>query len=212
MNSFFVLCHFDSPCGGRLTLINLLYPSFIYLPFPRQFIFHPHSATEELKSFKERHPECERLRIFVMSDGGDTKSEAAPSKVARDIRSNGIVVDAVTIGDEEDMNLRAIVHATGGFAFRPRALRDLLRLCELETVQSLAARAPAALPPASHLRDDASLLALAAEKRYDDIDATPGLREPLLSVNDGAASASARSPARQPVVTSALRGPSNIST
>ena len=48
---------------GSLSSTNL-YPSFIYLPFPRQFIFHPHSATEELKHFKERHPECERLRML----------------------------------------------------------------------------------------------------------------------------------------------------
>ena len=75
-------------------------------------------ATTQLAAFQQRHPDCERLRIFVMSDGGDTKSDALPSAVARDIRRAGIVVDAVTIGNEEELALRGIVHATGGYTFR----------------------------------------------------------------------------------------------
>ena len=120
-------------------------------------------AKRNLLRFGALHPDC-LLRILVLSDGQDTKSVCAAHKVALEVSAAHITVDAVSIGPESNHALRGLVAATGGLAFKPATLKDALRLCELETLQSLRARPPiqvltfcASVPP--FLRFLISLLA-----------------------------------------------------
>lgn len=123
-----------------------------------------------------------KRRIICLSDGKDTKSTIKAHSVAKKIREAGIVCDSVSIGDDLDDILRGLVAATGGFAFNPSDLHDALRLNELETFQSLNARAETSLPPAKSVQTKTSLEQLASKTSYHDVDSTKGKIEPLLSV------------------------------
>ena len=141
------------------------------------------AARVDLERFRDAKPQHKGalLRILVLSDGEDTKSILEPHVVARGVRAAKIVVDCVSIGNEQNDALRGIVAATGGLAFKPASLHECLRLCELETVQSLRARPPPA-PSTAPLVSRQALLQLARSKAYDDIDNTPGRHEPLLDL------------------------------
>jgi len=160
-------------------------------------------ARRQLATFAAAHPGCQQ-RILVLSDGADTKSAEQPWAVARACQASGVVVDAVSIGDApaDDDPFKGLVAATGGLAFRPTSLHDAPRLCELETVQALAARPPVPsapqLPPqrpgvSPALTSARALAALARARAYDDIDFTQGRAEPLLALPvDSLARAAAR--------------------
>jgi ubiquitin-protein ligase len=57
------------------------------------------------------------------------------------LRANGVIVDAIMIGEGRDNHLlRAIAKATGGYAFAPQTLTEALNINELETMISVTER------------------------------------------------------------------------
>jgi ubiquitin-protein ligase len=75
------------------------------------------------------------LRIFVLSDGVDTKSNVLPWRVARRLLSSSITLDAVHVGDcAMDTNLHRLAKCTGGYVFKPSSIHSAVRLHELEVV------------------------------------------------------------------------------
>lgn len=83
----------------------------------------------------------------MLSDGADTGSRASSVDVARLCQTEGITVDVVLIGGTENLDLRGIAKASGGYVFQPQRLQDALRLFELETISCSVARPPYTGPP-----------------------------------------------------------------
>ena len=54
-----------------------------------------------------------RKRIIIVTDGGDTGSEASAKDVCQALQRSGIIVDSVQVGLRSDNNLHAISVATG---------------------------------------------------------------------------------------------------
>ncbi|CAE7874594.1 unnamed protein product [Symbiodinium sp. KB8] len=88
------------------------------------------------------------LRIYVLSDGADTKSSTPCWRVAKRLQKAGIVLDAVHVGScEMDDQLHALAKCTGGYVFRPKSIQEALRLHELEVVLHGPDRAPPTARP-----------------------------------------------------------------
>lgn len=78
-----------------------------------------------------------------------------PVNVASFLRKNGIVLDAIMVGEGTDnsivkpcfplflniLQLRSMAKSSGGYAFGPQTLTEGLRLNELETLLSMSERA-----------------------------------------------------------------------
>ena len=58
--------------------------------------------------------------MLVLSDGEDTESTASPATVAGNVQKDGIIVDSVLIGDANQLKLRALSKASGGYVFKVR--------------------------------------------------------------------------------------------
>jgi hypothetical protein len=99
-----------------------------------------------LRAFKEKHPKA-RLRLLVLSDGKDTDSRASGPEVAALCQDEGVTVDAILIGGQDNAALRGTAKATGGYAFMPEQLMHALKLMELETMVCAANRPPYTGPP-----------------------------------------------------------------
>lgn len=64
-----------------------------------------------------------------MSDGNDTKSVSnTPHDICLRLRSAGVTVDTVSLGDEENRDLRTISHLLGGYSLRPSSLANVLAM------------------------------------------------------------------------------------
>jgi hypothetical protein len=96
------------------------------------------AAREELSRFCDDYPRCLK-RILCLTDGQDTCSDAREESVAASLQVDGVVVDAVVIGDGNNV-LKAISHVTGGCCFRPGSLQEAQELFEMEAVLSLRER------------------------------------------------------------------------
>ncbi|CAM9335653.1 unnamed protein product [Laminaria digitata] len=81
------------------------------------------------------------VRVLVLSDGKDTKSDSSAHLVCNQLQKAGVLVDSVTVGAERNDCLKCLSLATSGYAFHPTSLRQALRLSELETVLSARQRA-----------------------------------------------------------------------
>eukprot|EP00741_Cyanophora_paradoxa_P018768 tig00021094_g18116.t2 len=90
-------------------------------------------------------------RVLVFTDGADTGSSADPFELCRLLAAARVAVDAVLLGPagETDADLKALVHATGGYCFRPGNLPEAMRLFENECVLQYEGRANAAAPTAA---------------------------------------------------------------
>jgi len=99
-----------------------------------------HKAAETLTDFKILHPKAQ-LRVLCFTDGEDTLKTIQPNICVKMMQANGIVLDAIMIGEGKDNHiLRAMAKATGGYAFSPQTLTEALNLNELETLLSISER------------------------------------------------------------------------
>lgn len=72
------------------------------------------------KDGKSRYPNS-RLRIIVITDGTDNKSQTLPEKLINDLILNEIVVDTVLVSlVEESVECCSISRLTGGLCFMPK--------------------------------------------------------------------------------------------
>ena len=97
-------------------------------------------AADQLISMSKKYPTAKK-RIFCLSDGKDTSSQATALETARTMARNGIIVDSCTIGDGNHSALLTVSHLTGGFKFVPKKLEEAVGICELEPVISINERA-----------------------------------------------------------------------
>lgn len=94
-----------------------------------------HLAADQLIHLRKRDPNL-KCRIICLSDGCDTKSTRRVEEVCQNLVRYEIVVDSVSIGDEDNVDLRTVSYLTGGYAFVPKKLEDAVGVCELEPVLS----------------------------------------------------------------------------
>ncbi|KAG9697826.1 hypothetical protein KCU95_g3327, partial [Aureobasidium melanogenum] len=103
-------------------------------------------AQTEIMKHAERYPQAQR-RIICLSDGNDTKSVAGPADLCWQLRENKIAVDSVCIGQDDNMDLKALSIMLKSYCFYPKDLTTALAICEMEPVLSQTERpAPAATP------------------------------------------------------------------
>lgn len=99
-------------------------------------------AGEYLAEFKVKHTKAS-LRVLCFTDGEDTLCTVQPDLCAKTLQINGVVLDAIMIGEGKNNHiLRAMAKATGGYAFAPQTLTEALNLNELETILSISERPP----------------------------------------------------------------------
>lgn len=95
----------------------------------------------ELEKVKASFPDC-RLRIICLTDGNDSGSFMDPVAVTAKLLKSNITVDSILLGNVENNMLHGISNATGGCCFKPKTVKDGLKLFEIETVLSLEQRKP----------------------------------------------------------------------
>ena len=97
-------------------------------------------AQDQLQEYAKQHPKA-RLRIIVISDGEDNKSNNRAYELPLGLFRNGVVVDSFCLGTYADhTDLKTISYLTGGYAFQPGSLEDAMAICEMEPVLSLLER------------------------------------------------------------------------
>jgi ubiquitin-protein ligase len=88
-----------------------------------------------------------KKRIICISDGVDTKSTTnTASEISWRLREAGITLDSVSLGDEENLDLRTISYVLGAYRFHPTTLTNALAICELEPFLSITERPPLSPP------------------------------------------------------------------
>ncbi|KAG9665122.1 hypothetical protein KCU95_g2581, partial [Aureobasidium melanogenum] len=98
-------------------------------------------AQTEIMKHAEKYPQAQR-RIICLSDGNDTKSVAGPADLCWELRNNKIAVDSVCIGQDDNMDLKALSIMLKSYCFYPRDLTTALAICEMEPVLSQTERPP----------------------------------------------------------------------
>jgi hypothetical protein len=63
--------------------------------------------------------------------GAGAHSDAAFAQAAAALRSSRILLDSICIGNSDFSVLKALSLSTGGYCFKPRRLRDALKLNEV---------------------------------------------------------------------------------
>lgn len=107
------------------------------------------TAGHLLVNFKLKHEKAS-LRILCFTDGEDTLRTVNPEPCAATLRMNGIILDAIMIGEGKNNEiLRAIAKSTGGYAFAPQTLTEALNLNELETLLAVSERPPGKIEDSS---------------------------------------------------------------
>lgn len=121
-------------------------------------------AKDQLVEYGKKYPQAKK-RIICISDGSDTKSitNKAP-EISWAMREAGVVVDSVSLGKENDQDLKTISYTLvslpgsrgpsevstnknqGSYRFHPKTLANALAICELEPFLSLTER-PDIAPP-----------------------------------------------------------------
>ncbi|KAI4915441.1 uncharacterized protein J4E92_009395 [Alternaria infectoria] len=97
-------------------------------------------AQDQLQEYAKQYPKA-RLRIVVISDGEDNKSNNRAHELPLGLFRNGIVVDSFCLGTYADhTDIKTISYLTGGYAFQPASLEDAMAICEMEPVLSLLER------------------------------------------------------------------------
>lgn len=92
-------------------------------------------ASECIQTYSAQFPEAKK-RILCLSDGVDTNSTTQNWLLCKRFQESSIVVDSISIGDENNQNLRALSYGTSGYRFFPQDLESAVAICELETVLS----------------------------------------------------------------------------
>ena len=99
-------------------------------------------AIDELNSFKLKNNLSShniQTRILCLTDGGDNASKITPDVVSNRLITNKVVMDSILLCQGR-VNTHAIAKISGGCSFQPTDLQQLLKICEYETMLSLACR------------------------------------------------------------------------
>lgn len=103
-------------------------------------------SADQIEQYASRYPTA-RKRIIVISDGKDNKSTTNTShSIASSLLQKGISVDSVSLGDEDNADLRTLSYLCGSYRFQPTSLKNALAICEMEPFLSLSQRPPITLP------------------------------------------------------------------
>jgi Mg-chelatase subunit ChlD len=108
-------------------------------------------AQTEIMKHAEKYPQAQR-RIICLSDGNDTKSVAGPADLCWQLRENKILVDSIIIGNDDNMDLKALSIMLKSYCFFPRDLTTALSICEMEPFLSQTERAPQEVTPSGLAR------------------------------------------------------------
>ncbi|KAG9654610.1 hypothetical protein KCU64_g7098, partial [Aureobasidium melanogenum] len=113
-------------------------------------------AQAQIMKHAEKYPQAQR-RIICLSDGNDTKSVTGAADLCFQLRENKVAVDSVCIGDDDNMDLKALSIMLKSYCFYPKDLTTALTICEMEPVLSQTERPPpvatADLPRSSALNN-----------------------------------------------------------
>lgn len=102
---------------------------------------------DQIQQYASRYPNAKK-RIIVLSDGEDTKSTSNQAHdVAFAMMQNDIAVDSISLGGDDNLDLRTLSSQLGCYRFHPMSLESAMMICELEPVLALAQRPPIVLPP-----------------------------------------------------------------
>ncbi|ORX96291.1 hypothetical protein BCR34DRAFT_619726 [Clohesyomyces aquaticus] len=102
-------------------------------------------AQDQLVQYSDKYPNA-KLRIICLSDGSDTKSVKKVQDISLALQRSNIVLDSFCLGDEDNVDLRALSYLTGGFKFKPYTMEQAMAICELEPVLSIKERPEIILP------------------------------------------------------------------
>lgn len=111
-------------------------------------------AQTQIMKHAEKYPQAQR-RIICLSDGNDTKSVAGAADLCFQLRKNKIAVDSVCIGQDDNMDLKALSVMLRSYCFYPRDLTTTLAICEMEPVLSQTERPTPAVATADLPRTSA---------------------------------------------------------
>ena len=104
-------------------------------------------AKDQLVEYGKRYPEAKK-RIICISDGEDTKSTANTAQdICWRLRQAEIATDTISLGDEDNLDLRTLSHLLGCYSLHPTSLVNALAICEMEPCLSLTERPPITPPP-----------------------------------------------------------------
>ena len=104
-------------------------------------------AKDQLVEYAKKYPEAKK-RILCISDGEDTKSASnTPQDICYRLRQAEIATDTISLGDEDNLDLRTISHLLGCYSLHPTSLVNALAICEMEPCLSLTERPPIVPPP-----------------------------------------------------------------
>lgn len=103
-------------------------------------------AGDQIEQYASRFPNAKK-RIVVISDGRDTKSITNTSHgITSNLLRKGISVDSVSLGNEDNIDLRTLSYMLGSYRFHPTSLTNALAICEMEPFLSLSQRPPIIFP------------------------------------------------------------------
>lgn len=103
-------------------------------------------AGDQIEQYASRYPSAKK-RVVVISDGRDTKSVTNTShSITSNLLRKGISVDSVSIGNEDNTDLRTLSYLLGSYRFHPTSLTNALAICEMEPFLSLSQRPSITLP------------------------------------------------------------------
>ncbi|KEQ76394.1 hypothetical protein M436DRAFT_38338 [Aureobasidium namibiae CBS 147.97] len=114
-------------------------------------------AQTQIMKHAEKYPQAQR-RIICLSDGDDNKSVAGVADLCFKLREDKIAVDSICIGNDDNMDLKALSIMLRSYCFYPRILTSALAICEMEPFLSQTERpapevATADLPRTSALNN-----------------------------------------------------------
>ncbi|KAI7773336.1 hypothetical protein LA080_011214 [Diaporthe eres] len=139
-------------------------------------------AGDQIEQYASRFPNAKK-RIVVISDGRDTKSITNTSHgITSNLLQKGISADSVSLGDEDNTDLRTPSYLLGSYRFHPTSLTNALAICEMEPFLSLSQRPPI-IPPrhnlaySPHFETEFHMSRLSATATLVTSDTVPPIRE-----------------------------------
>lgn len=103
-------------------------------------------AGDLIEQYASQFPNAKK-RIVVISDGRDTNSTTNTShSITSNLLRKEISVDSVSLGDENNTDLRTLSYLLGSYRFHPTSLTNALAICEMEPFLSLSQRPPIVFP------------------------------------------------------------------
>jgi ubiquitin-protein ligase/uncharacterized protein YegL len=103
-------------------------------------------AGDQIEQYASQFPDAKK-RIVVISDGRDNKSTTNTNySIVSSLMRKGVSVDSVSIGNEDNTDLRTLSYLLCSYRFHPTSLTNALAICEMEPFLSLSQRPPIKFP------------------------------------------------------------------